>query len=122
MAKYSWDDPAPRDVRRTDPVHPPKPPSRKNKKLWCRGKVGVEHTPEIVIPENFWGKGNPRFVCGPSSWRVSGWSCFHQFVCSGCGKHLSRQVTRDECEAEMAARRNAEKNAYVESLIKRDLS
>lgn len=98
MAKYSWDPVAPRDVRRTDPVHPPKPPGRKDRQKWCRGKVGIEHTPEVMIPVNFWGKGSPWAVCGYRDWYPHRWACYHQWVCTSCGKHISRKVTQQECQ------------------------
>lgn len=98
---------APRDERRTDPVHPPKPPGKKDRAKWCRGKVGVEHVPVVAIPPNAWGDPTKR-TCGPSSYFTmyrewTRWSCRHVWMCTACGKHLPRRVTQEECEASEAA-------------------
>jgi hypothetical protein len=97
-SKWYGGESAPRDIRRTDPVHPPKPPGKKDRAKWCRGKVGVEHTPEVMIPVNSWSRSFGR-TCGPISWDPTRWACYHSLVCTTCGKHLSHRVTVEECRA-----------------------
>ena len=104
MAKW-WDgSPPPRDVRRTDPEHPPKPPGRKDRAKWCRGKVGVEHDYVITIPANTWGWECREWTsCLPSGWKHRHYACYHRWVCTRCGKHhQNRTVTENECKAFLA--------------------
>lgn len=66
---------------------------RKKTGRWCRGKVGVEHTPELVVNHNY----NPTRVCGWRdiySWRSGErqlwkwhYSCRHSYRCTKCGKY-----------------------------------
>jgi hypothetical protein len=73
-------------------------PGRKDTRQWCRGHVGREHDPEIIIPENqrwSWSKCGPA----PAWWRAE-WSCSHVERCRQCGKVLrqSWQLNHpDEC-------------------------
>lgn len=57
--------------------NPTKHRSSKNRKRWCRGKVGVEHTPEC------------RDYQDVKNWRagtmLNGWKLL---VCTACGKEL----------------------------------
>ena len=48
-------------------------PSKKNKKKWCRGKVGVKHSPVPMKYVGWWGHTEP------------GW---WNLVCDKCGKRL----------------------------------
>lgn len=50
-------------------------PGKKNKKKWCRGKVGVPHTPEPMKVDRWWAKGKK-----PDWWEL---------VCTSCGKRLA---------------------------------
>ena len=82
--------------RRDDPDAPFNQPrkqrGRKDRKRWCRGKPGREHTPMLTHT------GGP---CEPAArWRVqvfgSDWACHHVEVCEACGKRL-RWLNDDEC-------------------------
>jgi len=48
---------------------------RKDRKTWCRGKVGVEHTPECVVYRDFL-----------PTWRM--------LICNTCGKQLKVYAPR----------------------------
>lgn len=103
MAKwYNVGDPV-STQRRTDPVHPPKPPGKKDKARWCRGRVGVEHVWEITVPPSI----DTFIAAQPCSERSYGlrrgkpwtfWLCKHRVVCSECGK-IKRRATRAECSS-----------------------
>jgi hypothetical protein len=106
MAKWYDAQPSPRDQRRTDPVHPPKPPAKKDKTRWCRGKVGVDHVWKVMVPANTdgWFIGRP---CSKSVYytgsgdMVREWTrflCKHRIVCASCGK-VRRRATQAECES-----------------------
>jgi hypothetical protein len=83
---------------------------RKNRRKWCRGKVGVEHQSELALNKNRvymstrYGDDHPHGArCG---WRerwawswLDGvrcylrqdrwfWSCAHMYSCRNCGKIL----------------------------------
>ena len=92
--------------------------SKKDRKKWCRGKVGVEHEPEIRLNKiSAWrrARGEKRYVglrvrCGWTMflWRlrlrkddaaadVTRWSCDHERACKNCGKILDAVLTRKDC-------------------------
>lgn len=89
-------------LRRTDPVHPPKPPGRKDRARWCKGKVGREHDWVVTIPMNTDSFFLSR-PCGYVSYtRIDGsgwstWLCKHRVVCSTCGR-VRRRATQSECD------------------------
>lgn len=68
------------------------PPAKKNRKRWCGGHQGREHTPEMVFMPN----GN--HVCKWWTYLVGNhrqglvehrdWICQHRDVCQKCGKVL----------------------------------
>lgn len=62
-------------------------PARKDKRRWCRGKVGVEHQPAIRKGDNY---TYARRVC--EQWqpgkRWTRWLCCEQEYCTACGKIL----------------------------------
>ena len=76
--------------------------ARKDRKRWCGGHVGREHTPETVVSHwaKAWG-GKCRIVktrlaapYGPPT--VPNYViCYHAVRCSRCGKYLQNVV--DEC-------------------------
>lgn len=90
--------------RRTDPAHPPKPPGKKNKAKWCRGKPGIEHAWKVRIPTNTYGlfagqacKMSVYYTGDGDLTRTwSTWLCGHRVVCTACGKVL-RRATQSEC-------------------------
>ena len=74
-----------------------KTPAKKDTHRWCRGKVGVEHQPEIVMMK--WGY-RPE-ACQPAAeWarKLFGneWRCFHQTECSVCHKVMA-SVKPENC-------------------------
>jgi hypothetical protein len=80
-----------------DAEEPGRPPSRrKSTKRWCRGKVGREHQPEMILDQRrlggYWG-----LRCRPFGYDLPGvpnWHCMHIVVCTECGKILDH---RPEC-------------------------
>jgi hypothetical protein len=57
---------------------------RKKTGRWCKGKVGVEHTPELVVNHNrelYRWRNGAREV-----WRWH-YSCKHSYRCTTCGKY-----------------------------------
>lgn len=89
--------------RRTDPVHPPKPPGKKDKARWCRGKVGVEHVWAVIVPPNTFGHPAMRECRAIEYYRMDGstwntWLCKHRVVCQKCGR-IKRRATQSECES-----------------------
>jgi hypothetical protein len=88
MSEWKAGAAARRDARATkdEPVavrHP-----RKNRKRWCKGKVGVEHRP-VIERDPFWDKYG---ACQPRGW----WSgCYHWERCTVCGKVLRRFLGAD---------------------------
>jgi hypothetical protein len=100
MGKLWGEGPSVSDQRRTDPVHPPKPPGKKDKARWCRGKRGVEHVWRVTVPTNVDGFFAFRdcylvsYRTGLRQW--SHWACKHRVVCTSCGK-VKRRATRTEC-------------------------
>jgi len=94
--------------RRDDPVatwnRPRHGRGQKDRRRWCRGKVGVEHKPTVVL-DSWLGR-----TCGLSkvgkweqyrtykSWVIIGteWRCHHIEQCINCGKKL-RHLAGEEC-------------------------
>jgi hypothetical protein len=78
-----------RDARHTKtPVEVPKPAAANKKKdtrRWCRGKVGVEHTPKCVDYGE--AKHAPTDYCGHPVNHYEGWKLL---ICTTCGKELDR--------------------------------
>ena len=96
-----------------DPEVTPHRP-RKNRRRWCRGKVGVEHATEVALCT--WAvtrrMANPRAeLCrwwGPGDWQTVAyvehgvavddwrWTCSHVEMCVNCGRKL-RQLVGTQC-------------------------
>lgn len=88
--------------------------SKKDRKKWCRGKVGVEHQPVIRLSrfalaqeERLRSSGRPTRTCEwrvyavrgelrPERMRVS-FSCRHERGCSVCGKVLEWVLAVKDC-------------------------
>jgi hypothetical protein len=73
-----------------------RPKARKDTKRWCRGKVGVEHTPEIQSDRRGLGPYPCRVPPDWARWR-STWWCHHVERCSECGKILRHSLNVGEC-------------------------
>lgn len=70
--------------------------ARKNRRKWCRGKVGVPHTP-VVVFDVYWGR-----ECHPLRWLDPvGWFCGHIVQCEVCGKKLEK-VAHQDCPVYIA--------------------
>lgn len=72
---YKTDSAKRRDFRSAKDTDDKKLRSKKNKKKFCRGKVGVEHSPVCTIYRDGLKTTDMAF-----NWRV--------LICSKCGKHL----------------------------------
>jgi hypothetical protein len=115
-----WESNEPRrDEVRASAPETPRHRARKDRKRWCRGKEGVEHTP--VLRYTKWGQyrqtRDPQYVmCGwTKHWRSNrpgsrrelwSWHCSHERGCSTCGKildarlgHLCPEYTPDHVDA-----------------------
>ena len=73
----------PRDPLR--PEYRERTGNRKDTRRWCRGKKGVEHTPETRIDKpSWWTDENGKEYC--HYWTLTRiWICRHQVVCTTCG-------------------------------------
>lgn len=102
-----WDFNEPRrDEQRASAPETPRHRARKDRRRWCRGKEGVEHTP--VLRYSKWGQyrrtRDPQYVmCGwTKHWRSMRpdwrdlwfWTCSHERGCSTCGKILDAHLGR----------------------------
>jgi hypothetical protein len=78
---------------------------RKPTNKWCKGKVGREHTPELVINHNY---TRPGWTCGWKeimAWRNGErghwkwhYSCKHSYRCTTCGKYTEDWLkNKEEC-------------------------
>jgi hypothetical protein len=106
------------EARVIAPEEPVKHRARKDRRHWCKGKVGVEHVPVIQTSKNSrymlnkYGPDSPHTRCQwevNHLWRlfrdgrrwVSGdeihWNCKHQRACANCGKILKRYGVGKDC-------------------------
>lgn len=71
---------------------------RKDRKRWCKGRVGVEHATVVQYPPNLagWVTRRPRALCGPSRYVRSGWTCHHVVQCTVCGR-IMREFLGADC-------------------------
>lgn len=81
-----------------------KTPAKKNTKKWCKGVVGREHTIELALIT----KDSRTYLCDerhiafpfyveerkPGEIR---WACFHNQVCTACGKVISWFIRKENC-------------------------
>ena len=96
--------PVARDLAEHSGVQAARSPGRKDKRKWCRGKVGVEHVVEVVFERHMRDLMVRMGVfptCSYSWFRRAGgsptWRCYHVTICSECGKVLKHYMTSDEC-------------------------
>jgi hypothetical protein len=80
----------------------PKHRSKKNTKKWCKGKIGLEHDPEIKPSSmyNYWKTSDPeRPACRKPTWVGwhREWMCWHVRACRRCGKILDPFLSKEEC-------------------------
>ena len=69
--------------------------ARKDRTRWCRGKVGVEHTPVLRPRDPGWG--DQERVCHRYRWAEHLWVCYEQIVCTSCGKILKDGLPVQDC-------------------------
>jgi hypothetical protein len=77
---------------------------RKSTAKWCKGKAGVEHTPEIVVNHNFTARlraceWRPVYTRRTGIVQVWKWhySCVHALQCTSCGKYIEWIVAPEQC-------------------------
>ena len=75
MKTHKTDDPKPVSVR------------RRNRRQWCRGKVGVAHKPVCRAYDDVKQHGKPLTV---GTLEVHGSRDWKLLVCEACGKELDR--------------------------------
>jgi hypothetical protein len=89
-----WWDGEPRrgDRHARDPEPAYRHRSKKNTRLWCRGKPGVEHQTGVRLDSYHEEIDNPcyRLQRWPKNW----W-CSHQRYCTVCGKIMQVGIGRD---------------------------
>ena len=78
-------------------------PAKKNTRRWCRGKVGVEHIPEIKLTKWPYQRGCKP----PPAWALErrpqiDWWCEHERACATCGKILSTNLDKPNCPVYVA--------------------
>lgn len=77
---------------------------RKPTAKWCKGKIGREHEPELVLNHNW----TSRTTCGWRDlmmWRGGErvhwkwqYSCYHSMQCKNCGKYTEWTLkNKDDC-------------------------
>lgn len=107
-----WDTKPKLDEARVIAPETPGHRARKDRRRWCRGKIGVEHAPEIKWSKfhTYWmARGRPDLAA--CHWVVTytmqglgadrhpvpadrhWWSCHHERVCTSCGKILNRSLS-----------------------------
>jgi hypothetical protein len=106
------------EARVIAPEEPVKHRARKDRRHWCKGKVGVDHVPMIQTSKNSrwmltkFGPDHPHTRCqweGRHAWhRIFGqkqwlateevfWFCRHERACANCGKILKSYGIGREC-------------------------
>lgn len=95
MPMSSWDEkPKPAWVEPPDPARVGH--ARKNRRRWCRGRVGREHTPgeiEMSPDGERWLRNTGYDVaCFRPEWYRKFWICQHLIRCTTCGKILDRSL------------------------------
>lgn len=107
-SRRAWDwGPRLDEARVVAPEAPRTQRAKKDRKRWCRGKVGVEHQPELAVRKSaqYWKdrkdydiscswRENRHWEIGADGvryWKGTGffaWSCCHEYRCANCGKIL----------------------------------
>jgi hypothetical protein len=76
--------------------------SKKDRRNWCKGRVGISHEP--VISDD--PRGPYSATCGLWTYGVtyrnnvkqhSRYMCFHVIECKNCGRILKYMLTEQEC-------------------------
>lgn len=74
---------------------------KKDKRKWCKGKVGREHNLAIRAESYLENMGA---TCGYKPYQIIGndetkyhWSCIHEEYCTNCGKILASWLPEEKC-------------------------
>lgn len=92
---WAWDGDKPQYAYVPDGPTPPR--ARKDRRRWCRGKVGVEHVPQIAEGKYLSRKNRCQWRISYSRHFDFTWWCRHERHCVNCGKILDPTVPRAEC-------------------------
>ena len=65
---------------------------RKDRKKWCKGRVGVAHGP-FVVAYSSWAIGRQ---CHTLRWSNHEWLCFHTERCAACNR-IMRHTLAENC-------------------------
>jgi hypothetical protein len=82
------------------PEEPRPQRARKDTRHWCKGKVGREHTPELVVHHAY---TSILMRCHDSTWMPTRWMCRHALRCTTCGKYTKTWLSREECPTWLAS-------------------
>lgn len=93
-----WDDEPRRDELRAHVRDVAPHRSRKDRRRWCRGKVGVEHVLDVRLNKyteslRYHDPGRP--TCFRPEWWPTSWWCSHERYCTRCGKILVASLDRE---------------------------
>lgn len=107
-----WNEPR-RDEALASAPEVPAHRSRKNTRLWCKGKRGVPHDARIRIqrhaqsridagadPNRFRCRWGVLFYGGEITAPRLSYRCYHEVACEGCGKILESYIGWDKCPAQ----------------------
>lgn len=109
MSKSSWWTDGVREKQKPIPDSVRTTPAKKDKKHWCKGKVGVPHVPELTLSHTAMSWAKPGEVCHWNSrvryvngeWvtltEKGWWVCYHAIRCRTCGKYIQHSLSREEC-------------------------
>lgn len=92
-----WNDEPRLSERRASAPEVPRHRSRKDRRRWCRGRVGVEH--ELGVRVGRYARGRVergKAPCHSPSWRPGSWWCNHERYCVNCGKIVDASLD-DAC-------------------------
>lgn len=101
MSKWDEDEPR-RDERHARAPEPRiKHRARKDRRRWCRGKIGTPHRPVVRLGNYaaFRLRYNAvKAPCYVATWLRSStrWICSHERACENCGKILEHSLG-DDC-------------------------
>ena len=70
--------------------------AKKDRKRWCKGKVGREHDYQVQVRPNGWGMRRDA-PCKPWSRQdlYDWWICKHALICQNCGRQ--EDITKEQC-------------------------
>ena len=97
MSKYDYGDEPRRDERNArDPEPRTRHRARKDRRRWCRGKIGVPHRPVVRLGKYAAFRTHLDKPCYRATWYKRRWLCSHERNCEACGKILEHSLG-DDC-------------------------